>query len=454
MNSSEWCMRRRGSVLLVFLVCLSGVMGFRDLKSSAKQKIFRPNVCESDQHGMEAKIVCYCTTPGNKTADCWVNVHDLFEYDQTWSGFAINSDIRHLILTMAPNGQLNYLPLRALQYLHNLRSFSMSSASIPVIKAHSFSFLSQLDTISLINNQIVTLENYAFADLSRLRTLNMSFNQITFLDRNVFHKCRNLEVLYLSANNISSILDGAFNNLEKLDILRLDYNFISIITPETFRGLDNLSTLGLIANYITALEDNTFDNVRNLIYLDLRQNGIQSISPRTFTGLTKLQYLNLEQNELKMLDSFIVQGLPNLMYFNLAKNQLTTFLLDEQSSLYSRFQKETTLFYLNDNNLVCDCRLNWVFSLFGSTKSPIFREALNSLQCELIQRDRTDFVYLIRMNLDELPCEYFHSTTEALVVEYRPHHHTLHRPYYPNSAATPLLSAVIFIFVTLTLILY
>uniref|UniRef100_A0A1B0EUC7 Putative connectin n=1 Tax=Lutzomyia longipalpis TaxID=7200 RepID=A0A1B0EUC7_LUTLO len=431
-------MGRRGLLgLLVVVMCLSAVAGFRDLKSSGK-RYFRPNVCESDQHGMDAKIVCYCTTPGNKTADCWVNVHDLYEYDQTWSGFEINSDIRHLILTMAPNGQLNYLPIRALQYLHNLRSFSMSSANVPVIKAHAFSFLSQLDTISLINNQIVTLENYAFADLTRLRTLNMSFNQITFLDRNVFHKCRNLELLYLTANNISSILDGAFQNLEKLDILRLDYNFISVITADTFRGLDNLSTLGLIANYITILEDNTFDNLRNLVFLDLRQNAIQSISPRTFNGLTKLQYLNLEQNELKMLDSFIVQGLPNLLYLNLAKNLLTTFLLDEQSSLYSRFQKENTLFYLNDNNIVCDCRLNWVFSLHSSTKSPIFREALNSLQCELIQRDRTDFVYIMRLNLDDLPCEFFSSTTESLVQEYRPHH-TLRRHYYVSGATRDVI---------------
>ncbi|XP_059619863.1 connectin [Phlebotomus argentipes] len=423
--------------LLVVMVCLGAVMGFRDLKDlkSSGKRYFRPNVCESDQHGMDAKIVCYCTTPGNKTADCWVNVHDLYEYDQTWSGFEINSDIRHLILTMAPNGQLNYLPMRALQYLHNLRSFTMIAASVPVIKSHTFSFLSQLDTISLVNNQIVTLENYAFADLSRLRTLNISFNQVTFLDRNVFHKCRNLEVLSLIANNISSILDGAFSGLEKLDILKLDFNFISVITRDTFRGLDNLSTLGLVANYISILEDNTFDNLRNLIYLDMRQNAIQSISPRTFNGLTKLQYLNLEQNELKMLDSFIVEGLSNLFYLNLAKNLLTTFLLDEQSTLYSRFQKENTLFYLNDNNLVCDCRLNWVFSLHSSTKSPIFKEALNSLQCELIQRERTDFVYILRLNLDDLPCEYYFSTTESLIKDHRPHHN-LRRHYYPTNTGT------------------
>ncbi|XP_055715313.1 connectin [Phlebotomus papatasi] len=439
-------------VWLVVMVCLGAVTGFRDLNSSGK-RYFRPNVCESDKHGMDAKIVCYCTTPGNKTADCWVNVHDLYEYDQTWSGFEINSDIRHLILTMAPNGQLNYLPMRALQYLHNLRSFSMSSANIPVIKAHTFSFLSQLDTISLINNQIVTLENYAFADLSRLRSLNMSFNQITFLDRNVFHKCRNLEVLYLTANNISSILDGAFSNLEKLDILKLDYNFISMITVDTFRGLDNLSTLGLIANYITMLEDNTFDNLRNLISLDLRQNAIQSISPRAFNGLTKLQYLNLEQNELKMLDSFIVQGLPNLLYLNLAKNLLTTFLLDEQSSLYSRFQKENTLFYINDNNLVCDCRLNWVFSLYGSTKSPIFKEALNSLQCELIKHDRTDFVYILRINLAELPCEYYASTTESFMQEYDRPRYTLRNHYY-HSGSTMNVAQLFLLILTLPLVLH
>lgn len=80
-------------------------------------------------------------------------------------------------------------------------------------------------------------------------------------------------------------------------------------------------------------------------------------------------------------------------------------------------QDTTELFsYSAENNLVCDCRLLWLYELRNRTKSGFVQKSLDNLNCELRERNfRPEQVFLLRLHYENFDCQSPVASTEFSV---------------------------------------
>ena len=157
-------------------------------------------------------------------------------------------------------------------------------------------------------NKIKTINKGAFSYLTHCTFLNLQNNELTHLRRGMFDGLQALEQLVLSSNSIETIEKGSFLHLTSCTWLSLNENKLTHIQSDMFKGLQSLNKLML------------------------SQNNVSKIEPGTFTDLTQLKALLLSKNYLVTLDRSV-------------------FRSPHQTSLYLK---------INDNPLLCDCRVCWI----------------------------------------------------------------------------------------------
>lgn len=140
--------------------------------------------------------------------------------------------------------------------------------------------------------------------------------------------------------------------------------------------------------------------------------------------------------------------MPNLHFLNVGKNLLNTFEVDRDRFMVERFLNESSVLFIHgketnlqplffskqnpfqhfaENNLVCDCRLLWLYELRNRTRSGAIQKHLDSLNCDLLEpgQEKSEQVFLLRLHYENFDCERTVVTTE------RPRHHP--RVNYPDN---------------------
>lgn len=119
----------------------------------------------------------------------------------------------------------------------------------------------------------------------------------------------------------------------------------------------------------------------------------------------------------------------------MAKNVLVTFEVDKHRFMVERFLNESSVLFLHgkiggpfsdcdllriihfhsaENNLMCDCRLLWLYDLRNRTRSGIIQKALDNLNCDLKEREfeKAEQVYLLRLHYENFDCKHTVVPTE------------------------------------------
>ncbi|XP_017779203.1 PREDICTED: connectin-like [Nicrophorus vespilloides] len=386
-------MRMFGStvVILVLAMVLVAECATRSKDKDRKQKERSKSVsigkslCNNEEP--DEPIHCFCDghdIPGNVTsAECWIFSNKLTKDYLGWNYFNSQPHIEKMKILVRPNGNLSFVPTRALRHLNELRNFQITYASIDEIHPYAFANLSQLGKLELTRNKIVTLNHHAFAHLHNLSDINLDENRISELQRDVFVDLPILQTLFVTKNNLSVIQEGAFKHLAKLLELELANNYISVLTKDTFTGLGELKRLDLSYNKISMLGDLTFAELWVLEELQLESNQIELIADRAFAGLTHLKKLALSNNQLTILSPTLLGGVPGINYLDLRSNNLQTLTLDNVRPIILNLHNDTSQFYLEHNKFICDCRLAWMHNLRNETRNERIRKVLDELICYL-----------------------------------------------------------------------
>ncbi|XP_075163783.1 leucine rich repeat protein connectin [Haematobia irritans] len=335
----------------------------------------------------DMKLMCYCTPDENhvpvQKAECWVFSEGLLQNDTTWTRFYQQTRLRDLKFVIQNHGRLDYIPTHVIKPLENLTSITIEYSQVEIVRSYAFANLHQLERIVLTNNQIMAIDQEAFANHVRLRDLNLEYNQIFEIDRKAFRNLPLCERINLNNNNITNLHDGIFSDLVRLIYLNLAYNQISVLTSDIFKGLGNLNVLKLTHNNINFIGDTVFAELWSLTELELDDNKIERISERALDGLNNLKTLNLRNNLLKKIDNGLLRGTTALLSLNVQSNKLETLTFYTFQPIMDNLVNGSSELLLNDNNFICDCRLQWLYELKNRTRYQQLRDSLEDFICTL-----------------------------------------------------------------------
>lgn len=345
------------SLLLFFLVCTTFLVhdvSCRNRKDKDKKKTHSrntENLC--DIQDPNRTIDCFCDKVEYHNASdttCWI-FNGLQPDDAVWDYFMSQTNLQRLKFNIRPDGNLRFVPTRAMSHLHRLLELKIQYANIPELAPYAFANLSSLQEISMTRNQIIDLKPRSFAKLSNLTQITLDENRIAELHREVFVGLPELKKLYIDRNNLSVLHDRAFYHLHRLEELELNGNQLPVVTRETFTGLKSLKILNLQENRLRMLGDNTFVEMPNLVELSVDHNVLQYISDRAFRGLSDLNRLTVSENRLTVLSSDVFTGVPNIHFLDLRDNALRTLTFDTVNPIMENLKNVTSYFLVEGQSL-------------------------------------------------------------------------------------------------------
>ncbi|XP_049795359.1 connectin-like [Schistocerca nitens] len=385
---------RRGRLLLVALLLLAASTcasarrksggGHRHAAPRTTTPAPEVDICDIQEPG--SPVFCYCKsgeTGQVASATCLV-FSTPPDDEAAWSAFQSQPGIRTLSLNVRGDGKLTRMPTRLFANLPQLEVLSLQYASINRVTPYALANSSSLREASLSRNQFVKLAPRAFHSLPRLESLYLSENRIQELHRDVFVDLPSLRVLALDRNNLSVLHERAFSQLPALQELDLHGNQLPAVTRATWAGLGALRRLDLSGNRLGAVADGTFQLLGALHELELAENDVEWVGARAFQGLRALRRLSLRDNQLAQLPGGqLLASAAALRVLDLRDNELTTLHEDTVRPVLETMTNASAYLYLEGNNLQCDCRLSWMYTLRNQTESKQVRNSLEELTCVL-----------------------------------------------------------------------
>ncbi|XP_033831764.1 leucine-rich repeat and immunoglobulin-like domain-containing nogo receptor-interacting protein 1 [Periophthalmus magnuspinnatus] len=274
---------------------------------------------------------------------------------------------------------LAIIEVQAFVGLQALVTLKLARNHLKIIPVEVFSGLPKLQLLDISDNEILVLLAFTFRDLPSLRCLKASQNDLVFVSHNAFTGLTNLQELYLDGGNLTEVPTRAITQLGELKTLNF-HHFGLVMLPnfslyplghlkELFISqwamLETLSVNSLFGLNLTSLTIThcnlstvPYIPLHHLVYLvrlDLSYNPITYIYKNVLGGLLRLQEFQLVGGSLLHIE---LDGFKGLVYFrvlNISRNYLTTL----ESGIFHSINTLKVL-GLDNNPLVCDCRLLWV----------------------------------------------------------------------------------------------
>ena len=367
-------------------------------------------------------VLEHCTFLQDYMGDGGGSLSDLLElksltlYDNSLTYFQERSLPSHLTSLTLQKQSFGSVPVELLRSLQSLDYLAIKETNVNHIGANVFQLHSQLSTIDLTNNKINTLEVGCFngvgsvlsslilngnainletniaeiKTLTNLGTLDLSSNTLTSISSNpVFLTNKgSLESLHLGNNSLTSLGNSAFNGLISLRTLELNNNLLNTIPDNVFQGLSGLTSLNIKSltssstfnppsslKSLTSLQTldmsdvnldqvQTWSVVSSLISLQsliLKNTQLTGITNHALQNLTQLNSLHLDNNRFARVTQGMLTGATNLQQLYLNGNQISSV---EECAFYLFAFKSDPSKKLNlqlaDNQLQCDCDLEWL----------------------------------------------------------------------------------------------
>jgi Leucine-rich repeat (LRR) protein len=232
----------------------------------------------------------------------------------------------------------------------NVTRIEIISTGITRFGPSTFAGFPDLTHVIINANTITEFDDRAFADsaITNLLMYGNTLSKAPVLD----DLSTSLITLNLQNNALSNFPFGYFVSFDKLRNLYLDYNTLTEVP--NLQHL-NLTLFSAVGNRI-ALREGDFINT-TIASLNLRANAITSTSLTHLSELAdSLEMLFISDHDFSLLTAWdllsFIQSLPRLTSLVIRSAALSTFPEPPPG--------RSLEIYMQDNPIVCDCRLSWV----------------------------------------------------------------------------------------------
>ncbi|GLD59139.1 leucine-rich repeat and immunoglobulin-like domain-containing nogo receptor-interacting protein 1 isoform X1 [Lates japonicus] len=263
--------------------------------------------------------------------------------------------------------------------LQSLQTLRLARNRLKIIPVGAFAGLPNLQLLDISGNEILVFLDFTFQDLPALRCIKATDNDLVFISHQAFTGLTSLQELHLDGCNLTAVPTEALTQLSVLRSLHFrqlglttlpNYSFHHLVrlkelvichcpSLETLSGNSlfglNLTSLTVRHCNLSAIPYVPLHHLVYLVYLDLSFNPITYIHSNLLGDLPRLQELHLVGGSLLHIGIGAFRGLFNLKLLNASRNLLTTL----EAGAFQSVDALKTL-GLDNNPLVCDCRLLWV----------------------------------------------------------------------------------------------
>lgn len=339
------------------------------------------------------------------------------------------SELYVLKVLLLESNAIEVIDDRAFENLTHLHDLSFNDNKLQVIPngMKSLRFLKSLD---LGKNQISDITTDAFEGLEELLGLRLVDNLIANISRDTFSALPSLRILNLASNEIRHIDQSAFISNPAITGIRLDHNLLEDISS-VFTSLSTLVWLNVSDNQIRNFDYSHFPD--SLQWLDMRLNRIAElgnyfdirtgVSIKTldvsYNKLTKInaksipdniESLFLNNNLIEEIESGTFAHKANLTKVVLNANKLRFLDMSALSLPLVPDYRNVPEFYLGDNLLHCDCKMEWLHRINELSYLRQYPRVmdLDSIMCTM-EHSRGEHVRaLAELTSKDFVCKYEH----------------------------------------------
>ena len=323
----------------------------------------------------ECQKGCYCDDAGERI-DC---------YNLSYFPTGIPPTI-HSFTVM--RSDIPDIPTDAFDNLPNLIYVTFKEVTIGTIRQRAFyrigrGLLDKSLTFSKCN--IAKIESGAFEELEDFSSISLTMVNISDGESIAFSKIRNVGSFAIDRVSMSLIRSAMFIGFANVERFYIAGSTFGIIENEAFSyfsktsfHLDN-SAVGTIGNRFLVIKDAGYVTVSNCAFeawtncafcgingadiVHLHHNIIESSEGDVLSGMSGVGTLFMEANIIPLIVArFFPLDLKSLTF---AANKLTTIVCQPPDTDYP----STISYKFQDNEISCDCRLNWMWMNWSQTKA-------------------------------------------------------------------------------------
>ena len=260
-----------------------------------------------------------------------------------------------------------------------------------------------LQQLNLQHNPLRTISASQFSQMGQLANLSLNYCQLTSIDSSVLDGLAELQTLVLSHNDLQHLPAGVFQNNPKLSELRLNnQNNPITLSENVFEGIEmSLKYLFINDNSISvSIFWSLIAKLPNLSELHASQLNLYTIPDKAFKNNIQLNNLDLAKNSISVIqESAFYQLSHSLVTLSLSHNYIESI----SKCAFPDFASLKNL-YLQDNPLVCDCRIQWLYDWIFSTQNTFDRMIKSYLLGACEKPNHLIGKFLHQMSNSDLTC--------------------------------------------------
>ena len=265
----------------------------------------------------------------------------------------------------------------------NVTSFYFSYSDVGIIEKDAFSNFTNMTSFYFSYSDVGIIEKEAFSNFTNMTSFYFSYSNVSVIKQDAFSNFINVTSFYFSYSTIGIIKQDAFSNFTNLTSFYLSYSDVGIIEQEAFSNFTNVtsfyisySTIDTIGSRFLILDDVAYVSIRSNYFglwakcafcgvsatkVAIYNNVVNASQGNAFSGMSGVRSLSIVGNTLP---SISVRFFPfDLQTFKFYRNKVKTILCEQPGADYP----STITYSIRKNELMCDCRLNWMWMISSQT---------------------------------------------------------------------------------------
>ena len=283
---------------------------------------------------------------------------------------------------------LNEIPTEAFVKLQHLRSVNFEETVITHVRPRAFYRIGRglyNKELSFVKVSIKETAYGAFEELHDFSLIYMMRVNFDNMSRYSFTNFNNITDFVISNATMPVVVSDTFTRISNVTTFTIEYSAFTAIKYDAFSHFTHVNKINLFGmrvghlgphfmttDHVDAITivDGKIDVLQNCVFCGLNagsvtiaQNSVRATEGNVFRGITARMLTIVGNTIPSIVIRFFSFHLPNQAQVAFTGNHVKTIKCEANGADYPR----STVYGINDNSIVCDCRLNWLWKKWNGT---------------------------------------------------------------------------------------